>query len=250
MENHTRPGARPCLKGRLVNFHLDYVILSISLQGGINLLMATPWFSSYAANLRDFIGFVHREYNQIRYLFPINSHDSGSPAQEYGSAQATVPRYTVSLLLGTGYAGTTQGVEYGLEKKIKFIGRQKKLELSAHTWGLDFSDFFSTVHAIVETNPLFQCGGNIQFIDHGHPAALGAWRFDPKQPQNGFLVIANLDTNNEQTLKVNIEANVPLLKGRTLIEQFSGDEVVVDVSEIEFKLPPCGILIYAAASVE
>jgi len=47
---------------------------------------------------------------QIRYFMPITSHDSGSPAQEFGNAarRCTIRR---RRLLGTGATGIPQGVE-------------------------------------------------------------------------------------------------------------------------------------------
>jgi hypothetical protein len=68
---------------------------------GLNLLLATPWVSPYADGFRNTISNMHAN-PKIRYLVPVNSHDSGTPAQEYGSPEAVVPRYAACSLLGSG----------------------------------------------------------------------------------------------------------------------------------------------------
>jgi len=60
---------------------------------------------------------------------PVTSHDSGTPAQEFGSVYSTIPRYVAAALLGTGATGVIQGVEFGNQEKINFMGRKPKMEI-------------------------------------------------------------------------------------------------------------------------
>ncbi|MBF0206087.1 MAG: hypothetical protein HQK53_04285 [Oligoflexia bacterium] len=213
------------------------------LDNGINLLLATPWFNGFARQMREFIIYNHKIYSQIRYIFPLNSHDSGSPAQEYGGVKATIPRYVVCALMGTGHTGFTQGVEFGIPKKINFIGRQKKLELSEKNYGYDFSPLISAINRVFDESPVFRTGGNLHFVDEDHSAIMAAYRFNPQNKEQGMIVIANLDTSSKQTLSINIMKHFPFLIGKILLEKISNRNYTVTTGHLDIELEACGFCI-------
>jgi len=90
---------------------------------GLNLILATPWDSRFVPQLRDYLKYLHSVSEHVRFFMPITSHDSGSPAQEFGAVESTIPRYIAAALLGTGATGITQGVEWGMKERINFIGK-------------------------------------------------------------------------------------------------------------------------------
>ncbi|MDX1566090.1 MAG: alpha-amylase family glycosyl hydrolase, partial [Phycisphaeraceae bacterium] len=79
---------------------------------GVHLLLGTLWEMPYAAQTRQYLHQLHKAHPKLRYYLPITSPDSGSPAEEYGSDEATGPRYAVAALMGTGCTGSVQGVEW------------------------------------------------------------------------------------------------------------------------------------------
>ena len=93
----------------------------------LSLILATPWDNRFVPQLREYLKYLHSISAHVRFFMPITSHDSGTPAQEFASVQATIPRYIAAALLGTGATGITQGVEWGQKEKINFIGKQPKL---------------------------------------------------------------------------------------------------------------------------
>ena len=64
----------------------------------INILLATPWGIKATGDLRGYIEYLHTIGDQIRYLTPLNTHDSGSPTQEYGSHFATASQSYVRVV--------------------------------------------------------------------------------------------------------------------------------------------------------
>ncbi len=207
-------------------------------EHGIHLLMATPWISPYAQQMREFTLFLHQVYPKIRYLFPINSHDSGSPTEEYGSPHATIPRYFISALMGTGCTGMTQGAEFGTPQKIKFIGPAEEIPLSRETWGFDFSKEIGKINHLKQKYELFNQGRNISFIDGGHGALLAAYRHD--EEGNKFILISNLDTQNSYQLGIDLSSILPK-NARLLVDQMDQSEIPVTSSHIEFYVEPCGV---------
>ncbi|MBF0366618.1 MAG: hypothetical protein HQK50_13680 [Oligoflexia bacterium] len=214
-------------------------------EDGLNILLATPWFHGYAKQMREFINYIHRTYSRIRYFFPLNSHDSGSPTQEYGSVAATIPRYVVSALMGTGHTGFTQGVEYGVPKKIKFIGRQKQLMLNEKIWGIDFRPTITAIHHTMEEHPaLFATGGNLLFIDDDHDAIMAAYRHDQNNPKYGHIILANLDATNKHKISINLKKHLPFLIEHTIKEKIS--QITTHLSEELFvlEIESCGFRIF------
>ena len=104
----------------------DVTMLRTVPDYGLNLVLATPWNYKFAPDLRNYLRYVHHVSEHVRYFIPVTSHDSGSPAQEFGVAESTVPRYVAAALLGTGATGIVEGVEWGAPRRIDFIGRKPR----------------------------------------------------------------------------------------------------------------------------
>jgi len=92
-------------------------LLTTVPKWNLNLILATPWDSRFVPQLREYLKYIHSVSEHVRFFMPITSHDSGSPAQEFGSVESTIPRYIAAALLGTGATGITQGVEWGSPKR-------------------------------------------------------------------------------------------------------------------------------------
>ena len=220
----------------------DRTLLNTGPEWGLNLLQATPWNYKFAPQLREYLNYIHRISGRIRYFMPVTSHDSGAPAQEFGTADSTVPRYVAAALLGTGATGMPQGVEWGEQERINFIGRKPKMTYPA---GPKFAPFISRVNAILARYPAFQRGENCRFVDGGHPAVIAAFRRntgslqDAEAPEGGFLVVCNLDTLSPQRIVIDL---APLLGpgGPYPCRELLGGEarIILD-PRLELLLPPC-----------
>ena len=209
---------------------------------GLNLVLATPWNAKFVPELRDYLKYLHRVSGQVRYLMPITSHDSGSPAEEFGKVESTIPRYVAAALLGTGATGMPCGVEYGELDRIDFLGKKQRRD-----WGPEarFAPFITTINKILAEQPAFRCGDNCQFVDDDHHAVIGAFRADPSGPRKGFLVVCNFDTSDSQGLSVDIE---PLLGTQFPIDCFdllSGEPKSFAQGKAELYLPPCSAQVLA-----
>lgn len=181
-------------------FDTEDVVEEKALQYGLNFLLGTSWEHKFVPQLRDYIKYTHSKKRKLNYLFPINSHDSYSPTEEFGSVMATQSRLIVSSLLGPGPSGITQGVEFGIEKKLKFIGRQAKVIIKGQH---DFTDLIRNLNKLIADNAVFQIPGNLEFVDHNHHAILAAYRFD-KEKNIRFLIAVNLDIHNAHKITVTI----------------------------------------------
>ncbi|HVT80006.1 MAG TPA: alpha-amylase family glycosyl hydrolase, partial [Phycisphaerae bacterium] len=117
---------------------------------GLNLILATPWDSRFVPQLRGYLKYIHSNAGQVRFYMPITSHDSGSPAQEFGGVQSTIPRYVAAALLGTGATGITQGVEWGVPQKIDFIGKHSRIDSPKPP---PFGEFLRQVNEILAAEP-------------------------------------------------------------------------------------------------
>ncbi len=202
----------------------------------LNLLLATPWDSRFVPQLREYLKFVHSVSKHVRFFMPITSHDSGSPAQEFGAVESTIPRYVAAALMGTGATGITQGVEWGLEEKINFIGAQPRL---LRTGIPMFADFLHRVNEIVATEPVFAYGGNCHFIDNGHEAIIAAFRTDKRPNHPGCLVICNFDILKEQEFKFNLSAFLPQTESIACVDLLTGEKFTFDSPSATLTLPPC-----------
>ena len=203
---------------------------------GLNLILATPWNYGFVPQLREYLTYLHRVSSHIRYFMPITSHDSGTPAQEFGSAESTIPRYVAAALLGTGATGMTQGVEFGAPHKIDFIGRKPKLSVPAEP---KYAKFIGQVNAILAEHAAFRCGENCHFVDNGHPAIIAAFRQDHGPDAFGFLVVCNFDIHSPQCIVVDLS---PFLTGEgpfPCTELLTGETQVLPRPHLEILLAPC-----------
>jgi starch synthase (maltosyl-transferring) len=188
--------------GILAEYFADEsVLLRTGPEWGLNLNLATPWNHRFVPQLRDYLKYIHRVSEDIRYFMPMLSHDSGSAAQEFGTADATIPRYVAAALLGTGATGVPQGTEYGLAQKIEFIGRKPKMTCPDKP---RFAEFIARVNSILAEHPAFRRGENCWFVDEGHAAIIAAFRRDSGTDSPGFLVVCNFDTSSTQHIAVEL----------------------------------------------
>ncbi len=207
---------------------------------GLSLVLATPWDNRFVPQLRDYLKYLHSIAAHVRFFMPITSHDSGSPAQEFGSVESTIPRYVAAALMGTGATGITEGVEWGVKDKINFIGKQPKL---AQPVSPMFRDFLRKVNDILAAHPAFRLGQNCQFVDNNHHAVIAAFRKDPRPGKSGFLIVCNFDILNEHAF----EADLSQLLGTTgpihSVDLLSAQEKNFAHAHVAFVLPPCAALV-------
>jgi starch synthase (maltosyl-transferring) len=215
----------------------ESTLLRTGPQWGLNLHLATPWNFKFVPQLREYLNYIHRVSEHIRYFMPITSHDCGSPAQEFGTADSTVPRYVAAALLGTGATGIPQGVEFGEKERIDFIGKKPKMAYPAEA---RFAKFISRVNAILTEYPAFRRGENCRFVDNGHSAVIAAFRRDTGTQALGFLVVCNFDTLGPQRITVDLapffETDGPL----SCCELLSGETQNFPHPHLELVLAPSG----------
>jgi len=223
--------------GILAEYFTDErTLLHTGPQWGLNLILATPWNYKFAPQLREYLKYIHRVSEHVRYFMPITSHDSGAPAREFGSADSTVPRYVAAALLGTGATGIPQGVEFGEKERINFVGRKPKMPYPAEA---RFARFIGQVNAILAENPAFRRGDNCRFVDDGHPAVIAAFRRDTGTQAYGFLVVCNFDTGSPQHIAVDLASVLGTNGPFSCCELLSGAEQVFPHARLELLLPPC-----------
>ncbi len=215
-------------------------LIRLTLEYGINLLLATPWEHKFVPEIRKYLKHLHSYKESLRFFFPICSHDSGSPAEEFGDVKSTIPRMILSALAGPGPSGIVQGVEYGIKKRIDFINQKTKLEISSN---YDFTELFEELNKIVRNNNEFQIPGNIEFVDNNHEAVIGIIRKSPKTGLPSFIVLINFDIKNPQELYLNTE-KLNIIKNKQLLNLFNGETILPGPGKTLFSLPPCGFLVY------
>lgn len=224
--------------GLLAEYFTDeQTLLANGPKWGLSLILATPWNSKYVPQLRDYLTYIHRVSEQIRYYMPITSHDSGSPAQEFGTVASTVPRYVAAALLGTGATGIPQGVEFGEKERIEFIGRHSRMVNPAEPM---FAQFIRRVNAILTDYPAFRRGDNCRFVDNGHEAVIAAFRNDHTSSSTGFLVVCNFDTNNAQTISIDLSQVLDTSWPLTCRELLCNESFIVPDLHLDLTLPACG----------
>lgn len=214
----------------------ERMLLHTGPQWGLNLLLATPWNCKFVPQLREYLNYLHRVSDRVRYFMPITSHDSGSPAQEFGNADSTVPRYVAAALLGTGATGIPQGVEFGEKERIDFIGRKPKMAYPAKA---RFAKFISRVNAILAGHPAFRRGENCRFVDGGHPAIIAAFRRDTGTQAFGFLVACNFDTRDPHRITVDLSPFLGTDGPFPCCELLSDKTQILPRPAIELLLLPC-----------
>ena len=223
--------------GILAEYFTDErTLLSTGPQWGLNLILATPWNYRFVPQLREYLKYIHRVSEQVRYFMPITSHDSGAPAQGFGTSDSTVPRYVAAALLGTGATGIPQGVEFGEKERINFIGRKPKMSYPAET---RFGRFIGQVNAILADYPAFRRGDNCRFVDDGHPAVIAAFRRDTGTQAFGFLVVCNFDTGSPQRIAVDLAPVLGTDGPFPSRELLSGATQTIAHPRLELLLPPC-----------
>ncbi len=227
--------------GILAEYFTDDVsLLNTVPEWGLSLVLALPWGKKFVPELRAYLRYIHRLSEHIRYFMPITSHDAGSPAQEFGHPESTVPRYVVSALLGTGSTGMPQGVEWGAPERIDFIGLKER---RAPVGEARFAGLIRTVNQLLASNAAFRCGDNCEFVDNDHAAIIAAFRRHPDRP-GGFLVACNFDIHARQCVTCDLSqlcgGPVPL-EGREIL---GGQRGRFDRAVVPLELPPCGAVVW------
>lgn len=223
--------------GVLAEYFTDETtLLHTGPKWGLNFNLATPWNYKFVPQLRNYLNYIHRVSKHVRYFMPVSSHDSGTPAQEFGGVNSTIPRYVAAALLGTGATGIVQGVEYGEPERINFIGRKPKMKFPEEPM---FAPFIGQVNTILSNYPAFRHGGNCLFVDGGHHAIIAAFRQNTGKQVFGFLVICNFDIYSTHHISIDL---TPILK---VDEQIPYCELLSDKTDVfpnprlELELAPC-----------
>jgi len=232
----------------LAEFFTDEsTLLAKSLTWGLNLNLATPWNFRFVPQLRAYLIYLSRIARQIRFFMPVTSHDSGTPEQEFGSADSTIPRYVAAALMGNGATGITQGVEYAVNEKIEFIGRREKMAFPQEA---RFGLFIGKVNAIFNTYEAFRRGDNIVFVDNGHDAIIAVYRDDREPGRNGFLILCNFDIHAFHHISVDLS---DFLHGKGNIqfrELLSGESGLFYSPFLELNLPPGSAKVFMLTQAE
>jgi len=219
----------------------ENIMLHTAPKWGLNLNLATPWNFKFVPQLREYLNYIHRVSMHIRYFMPVTSHDSGTPAQEFGGIYSTIPRYVAAALMGTGASGMVQGVEYGQEEKIDFIGKKPKMKFpSEAVFGL----FIGKINAILANYPAFRRGGNCVFVDNGHDAILAAFRKSTGSQLFGFLVVCNFDIYHEQRIYIDLTKTIETDESITYCELLSERVDSFPGPRFELTLPPCSAEVF------
>ncbi|MBN1546664.1 MAG: hypothetical protein JW902_08405 [Syntrophaceae bacterium] len=216
-------------------------ILKKAAEWQINLFLANQWEYPYANNLRNYIRYIHDIGTKVRLYLPITTHDTGAPAELFGKAEAAIPRYAVTALMGTGQTGIVQGTEFGYPEKINFMGSRDKLLFPQNTL---ISEGVKTINRILASSPIFHQAGNMDWIDREHGAVLGVLRRSAPESNQGYLIFANLDIQNSYALEVDLS---PLVKSKTslhLENLIDGMHSNIRTDQVSFTIEPCGIKIY------
>lgn len=209
---------------------------SLSEYLGVDYLLATQWEqdNKFVPGLRRYLDYLHKAKGP-GFFFPISTHDSGTPTEEYGSVSATIPRYAVSALLSMGATGIVQKVEYGQQHKINFIGGPVPEMNGQHA---DFRNFFKIINQIGRKK-VFYNRGDVRFVDNGHEAVIAGYR-ENGNIEEKFLVIANFDVQRQQQIIIRPQDygidfdpyRMPYMEG------YQGTS-----ERLDFRLPPCGVTI-------
>lgn len=223
-------------------FFTDFnTILKKAAEGQINLFSANQWEYPYASNLRNYLRYIHKIGGKVQYYLAVTTHDTGVPAQLFGEAEAAVPRYAVTALMGTGQTGIVQGVEYGVSEKIEFIGRGEKREFQEHAV---ITEGIRAINKVMAESAVFHCQGNLEFIDGDHGAVLGAFRRSDRENDQGYLIFANLDVHNGYRLSVDLAAFLENKDKIRLEDRVSGTRQEFPVHGVTIDIQPCGVKIF------
>ena len=216
-------------------------LLSTVPKWSLSLILATPWDSRFVPQLRDYLKYLHSMSQHVRFFMPITSHDSGSPAQEFGSVESTIPRYVAAALMGTGATGITQGVEWGIKEKINFIGKHPQLVPPAKP---QFADFLRKVNDILVAEPAFRVGQNCQFVDDNHYAVIAVFRKDPRPSEKGLLVICNFDISRQHAFDVDLSKLLDTTATVNSTDLMNGKKYSFPNAHLSLLLDPCAAYIF------
>ncbi|MFT5126770.1 MAG: hypothetical protein ACI8W8_000365 [Rhodothermales bacterium] len=200
---------------------------------GLNLLLATPWEHPFVPELRRYFRYLHEQHERWQYFVPLTSHDSGAPAQEFGSPASAVPRFAFSALCGSGHTGATQGSEFGINERLDFIGIKPPRPIET---GLDFRDEIRRINQLVDSEPAFNGTGNLRFIDEDHHAVTVAWRTAP-EGHDDFIVLCNFDIHRPQHIRLRLGEEL------SIEDALEGGRLRIG-PEYELTLPPCGVRVW------
>jgi len=207
----------------------------------INLLLANPWEQPFAETLRDYLRYIHTISAKLHFLTPVSTHDTGSPAQLYGSPDAAVTRYFTLALFATGQMGMVQGMEHGMREKINFIGKKRAISLPTPN---HYNMVIRKVNQLLQNHALFHEGGNIRFVDRGHGAIVAAVREGRTTAGEKFLLIANLDTGHAHTIKMELSDMRQENRNCMLHEMIKDEKFEMESDLLEMEVEPCGIRAY------
>jgi hypothetical protein len=217
--------------GILAEYFTDETtLLHTGPKWGLNLNLATPWNFKFVPDLRKYLQYIHRVSKHIRYFMPITSHDSGTPAQEFGSIDSTIPRYVAAALLGTGATGIMQGVEFGYTERIKFIGRQPKMIYPDEP---KFADFIRLINSILINYAAFRHGENCHFVDNEHHAVIAAFRKESGNQEYGFLVVCNFDIYHAHTIKIDLTSELGIAEEFQCYDLLGIQSYIIHESKLE-----------------
>jgi hypothetical protein len=207
----------------------------------LNLLLGDPWEQPFAEALREYLLYLHVISAKLRFLTPITTHDTSSPAQLYGSPDAAVTRYFTLALFATGQIGMVQGMEHGAREKINFIGRKRVISFPTPN---RYNTVIRKVNRLLHNHALFHEGGNIRFVDRGHGALMAAVREGGKTPEEKFLLISNLDIGHPHKIELKV-SDIREKNGDCLLHEMIKDEKVgIEGDLLNIEVEPCGIRAY------
>ena len=209
-------------------------------EWGINMLLANSWEYPFGPQLRHYITYLHNVAGRLRHLCAITTHDTGVPAQLFGSEHSAIPRYAICALYTLGHTGLVQGVEAGVKDRIPFIGPARKLELEPIP---EIRDFITRINGLLAERNVFRQNGNLTFVDNGHEAILGAYRLDLTHKQPGVLLFSNLDIYNDQTLFADL-SHCGLIFPLTLKEVFTGESLTLNEPVFPVTIKPCDVKVF------
>lgn len=223
--------------GVLAEYFADETtLLHTGPKWGLNFNLATPWDYKFVPQLRTYLNYIHRVSKHIRYFMPVTSHDSGTPAQEFGSIMSTIPRYVAAALLGTGATGIIQGVEFGLQERINFVGRKSKMKFPAEPM---FASFIGQVNTILANYPAFRHGDNCIFVDNGHHAIIAAFRQNTGKQLFGYLVVCNFDIASPHHISIDLAPILKIDEPILYCELLSDKTDIFPNPHLELQLAPC-----------
>lgn len=209
-------------------------------EWGINMLLANSWEYPFGPQLRRYITYLHNVAGRLRHLCAITTHDTGVPAQLFGSEQSAIPRYAICALYTLGQTGMVQGVEAGVKERVPFIGPARKMEFEPIA---KIRDFIARINELLASRNLFKQNGNLVFVDKGHEAILGAYRRDLTQQQPGMLIFSNLDIYHDQTLIADL-SGCGLTFPLTIKDIFTGEFLTLTQSEFSITVKPCDVKVF------